>query len=430
MSAPESASSATSPFALSFERVTLESIAAPWKELEDINAEIQEKRRTAEKHAQVAADHLRAVSMINAEIQCLEHRFSSVMSSVVSERSRMQEKLRALVHEWERQSISTFDERTSQLQNAHSSEVSRLSERIARLERSTMEQQETIAALQLKNNNLQTMLHEYGLELSGPLMESLRARRLVLGKNGPADHATAANPVAPPNAPSVKSFIETETEELRGEVVRLQAELAASRAESRMRLGEVNALREASASFNAENAPALQPDHAFYHLSSRHSVASTSSMSANLMSASRQLFERTSSFQHHSDDFAAGQGRSLSIGMNLGTRRQQAGLPGVHVVDVVQHSPAAIAGIRSNDIVVSWNGKRVDRLEDIAAAVHCQPPDSALEIEFARPANSDALAPIDGSEVFTATMFVEGKLDGPHNLRRERYSSRERQRTE
>jgi hypothetical protein len=253
-----------------------------------------------------------------------------------------------------------------------------------------------------------------------------------------------------------------ETEHLRHEVTKLQADLAASKVESKMRLDELKVLRgvrdEVAASLTLQG------------LGGGRSVASTSNISAamTMTSAARAEEpaplsgshphqqrsplspERVSAFSfaaeqqpnqrrgsshahmnyssasaHGSQQHAVGPSPStpkpvhhVSLGLDLGTRRQQAGLRGVHVTDVVEGSSAHQAGIRRNNVLLAVAGKAVNSLEDVAGAVASVKPNSQVVVEYASSGHGGALG-----DVVRATILVAGYLNGPHNSRREVFRS-------
>ena len=467
-----------SPFALSFERITIESLAASWQELEALVKQLAEKRLLVEQHTKLAADHIRAVSMVNTEIDSLEKKFSSILAGMVAERTRVQDKLRGLVLEWERCSAQNYAERSKESQKAHEDELRQVRDKLEELQRERDSKDVLLLQVQQKNKDLELLLSEYGLSTTGPLVESLRARAVIAQQQGGAlspqpnmaslsgglnsNHysltETRKNSTlqqqhvmmrrssihVDPAASAAEREMIVESERLRLEVTKLQADLAASKAESRMRLDEVKALRAVRDESSPSQGGAGMP--AFYQLSGSgggpKSVASTSNMSAAAMSQSRHLFEEhgrmmTTSSSNYDDarrypnapqqvpvqqspKLSQKMSSHMSLGLDLGTRRQQLGLRGVHVTDVVEGSSAYNAGIRRNDVLLTVAGRPTDRLEDVAAAIGSVRPHSQLVIEYARqPAMT---SPIVGDPQ-RAVILVEGQLDGPHNTRREHFRS-------
>ena len=85
----------------------------------------------------------------------------------------------------------------------------------------------------------------------------------------------------------------------------------------------------------------------------------------------------------------------VSLGLTLSNRREQLGLPGVHVHRVAPNSPADLVGLRPNDIIVEWNPKvedgdgggqggvfQVHRLAHIEELVQMQATEGVSELEI------------------------------------------------
>lgn len=82
----------------------------------------------------------------------------------------------------------------------------------------------------------------------------------------------------------------------------------------------------------------------------------------------------------------------VSLGLTLSNRREQLGLPGVHVHRVAPNSPADLVGLRPNDIIVEWNPKvdgdgeggvfQVHRLAHIEELVQMQASEGVSELEI------------------------------------------------
>lgn len=460
------------PLNLSFERVAFESSAKTWQELDEVVRQLADKRALVEQHTTLAADHIRAVSMLNTEIDHLEKKFSLALTGMATERTRVQEKLRALVLEWERNYTQMFADKRREMETSHESTKQKMQDEIDALRADRDSKEHQLMEQQQKGTEVQMLLREYGLTTSGPLLESLRARQAMHSNDAVATfgspNATTQASAGGSGAVATSRFTQQQqhqlqvvaeqsmgaaAERLRHEVTKLQADLAASRAESRMRLDEVHALRSAR-----DDGPSLREQQhfgtssqastaAFYHLNSANgavshrSVATTSNVSANVMNSSRQLFEKqhsstsalwqqgteqahntkqVTSAAGHQNHYQHQQQQHVAVGIDLGTRRQQFGLRGVHVSDVVEHSPAFAAGIRKNDVILSWAGKATNRLEDVAAAAASVRPNAHLVIEYASQPqmNSTQLGP-----TLRASIAIEGKLDGPHNTRREHFRS-------
>jgi hypothetical protein len=491
--------SSPSSFALSFERITIESLAASWQDIEALVKQLAEKRGLVEQHTKSAAEHIRCIALVNGEIDCLERKFSSVLAGMVAERTRVQDKLRALVLEWERSSATSFSERAKEVQRCNEEELRRLRDSVDSLthDRDCKEQQ--LLSAQQRIKDMELLLGEYGLSCAGPLVESLRARAIIAQMNGASPQqqqqqqlgglirsaaTTEQQPGAAPTlsaaaagsspqqrhpqpnvlhrsssatAVTSSSFshqhyvsaadreMVAETERLRQEVTKLQADLAASKVESKMRLDEVKALRgvrdelamsvgrsgafessfgggkSAGTMSNVSATFASRHEDLFHHRGSTVTTTTateeqrrgSSYFSANVFGSTNAAYQHQ---QHQSPTKTASH---MSLGLDLGTRRQQAGLRGVHVTDVVDNSSAFHAGIRRNDVLLSVAGRTTNRLEDVAAAVASVKPHSQLTIEYARP--SGGLGAL--SESMKATIQVDGQLEGPHNTRREHFRS-------
>ncbi|MCL4146416.1 UNVERIFIED_CONTAM: hypothetical protein GTU68_015299 [Idotea baltica] len=71
---------------------------------------------------------------------------------------------------------------------------------------------------------------------------------------------------------------------------------------------------------------------------------------------------------------------------------------GVHVVEVIDGGPGALAGILVDDVIVKFNGEKTHRVEALKAAAGCQPPGKVVEVEVNR-----------GSVVETLKMTLGGE---------------------
>lgn len=457
MSAPSPDNNGSaSQFALSFERITVESLAIPWHQLEEVTEAIQQKRQQVEVHTESAMEHLRSIALLNGEVNALEKRFSSIMSTIVSERTRTQEKLRSLVMEWERKQVAQVGERVVASQAQHENEMAAAQDEVKRLKKALKEKSKQADDLQGRVNDMQAVLREHNLDAVGPLLQSLSAKRLnsstesskrdsrsntdaqVLNLSRENAMAFIANHEAGDRgvgSSAIHQQMLSETEELRGELVRLQAELAAAKRESKMRRDEIDALRYAKeetrgwmqaldprgtqsvagGGFSSASTVAsdVAPHQAFYQLHSGRSIATSSTAIGGQSVKGASLSTPP-----------AVQPSAVSVGLDLGTRRQQQGLSGVHVVSVAEGSPAYVAGIRPNDVIVAWSGRVVGKLEDIAAVTKSIGLSGSLEIHFIRPSSLSQRDELLGDEeIHVANIALDGRLDGPYNHRREHFSS-------
>lgn len=492
---------ATSQFALSFERVAVESLILPWHELELIHEKMREKRRLVEEHTTQAAEHLRSVALLNAELDSLEASFSAVMAAVVSERSRSQERLRSLVLEWERSHIQQSTDRSIEVQQQHAAEVDLLRKQLTSAQAEADAKQQRCDALSLRNQELQALMREYGLETTGPLVDALQGSRLLSPSTAAGKSSRKASLFLDPSAiggaddqaiaNAAYAKLSKETDQLRAEVLRLQADLSASKAESKVRRSEIEALRTAKEEWATITTAPLSAgeDHAFYRLQGggggggRISTASTASgvppyhTAASVVSSTRHSVTQSQSHQQQQQQYSSYHPQqhlsssssyidnrggaaaalasstakspqyqtnppqpneqpapSISVGLDLGTRRQHHGLSGVHIVGVLEGSPAWQAGIRPNDVLVGWAGHTIHQLEDVAAASRSLPKGLlALDVVVVR--NVKPLEELHhhagggggGSSANTITaqrtamvsIPLDGRLNGPYNSRRE-----------
>ena len=58
--------------------------------------------------------------------------------------------------------------------------------------------------------------------------------------------------------------------------------------------------------------------------------------------------------------------------------------PGALVVEAVPSAPAAEAGLRDGDVILSIDGRRVRDSDDVVAAIEDQRPGRRVEIEYRR----------------------------------------------
>ncbi|CUG51834.1 Hypothetical protein, putative [Bodo saltans] len=512
---------APNTLSLSFERLTVESLALPWHKLEEIHEAIHEKRRMVEQHTSVAMDHLRAVAVLNADIYSLEKEFSAVMSTVVAERSRSQDKLKTLVRQWEQTQASEENARATATAQQHQTALQAAKHDIKKLKKALDEKQNTLNAVQQQRDDMHHLLKEYNLDAAGPLLESIQSRRLekqreellhgsgsgeagntsvrperdvrvgsvfnttavttsttttgaaqakrrnTIGADatsftrdreinqGKLERSLAADTTLsslhPNDASAISASLHAGQQDATAEIVRLQGELAATRRESMLRKQEAEALRsireDSTAgllrSSSTRDGPAGLRGAAM--LSSSGSIAASDAVgpyasNRSVVSSSHHAMHQSRSLLR-SGRAGAGASSSVSVaehggsqwadhpvtlGLDLGTRRQQMGLAGVHVVDVVEGSPAHEAGLQPNDIIVAWAGRVVNRLDDVHAIVRfltSGPPLTTLDIRYLRPALSDASEadavhiPTD-DEIHLAVIDLDGRVDGPVHSRR------------
>lgn len=444
--------SAATALSVSFERLSVESLAIPWNRLESIHDAIHEKRRLVEQHTSTAMESLKCVSMLNSEINALEKEFSAVMSTIVTERTRTQEKIRTLIQEWEVGQSSAAGARETETQQQHAAQLHALQDEVRHLKKELRDKSKAFDVLQRKNDDLSTVLKEYRLDAVGPLLESIQGRKLAargakeaaaaalyaplenLSKSHGSFASSADRPkvshtatqdvsmsasswkFTSPQSSRHESFSAGVADEIvdgtRSEVLRLQGELAAARRDARMRREEVEALRSAKEDVSVLMAPA--PAAASY--SSSASVAASDAAFYHL--------------QQHATSTSNANGKGLqrdhpvAIGLDLGNRRQLQGLAGVHVVRVADGSPCDVAGMQENDVIVAWAGRLVNRIEDIAQATKALGSQSMLEIKYIRPRTAAAVgSALDMEDIQTAVVQLDGRLEGPYNGRRESYSA-------
>lgn len=457
---PQSPTERTAPsqFSLSFERVTVESLILPWNDVEHIHEQMREKRRQVHLHTQQAAEHLRAITLLQAELDSLEASFSATMAAVVAERSRSQERLRALVLEWERSQVQQAAERAVEVQQRHTTEMEQLKKKLAKVTSELESKQQRLDSVTARNQEMQALMQEYGLETSGPLVEALQAKRLL----SPSEKKDGRRPslfldqVSPQTTSSAAyAKLSKETDHLRAEVLRLQADLSAAKAESKVRRTEIDALRSTREEWSTlSTTPPPAEDHAFYRLQAGRGSASSVASGAPPYNAATSSSRYTTTtqqtttqhhqqHQHYTSSWNGGTEDpatpppppqphpgvstpppSISIGLDLGTRRQQQGLSGVHIVGVLEGSPSWLAGIRPNDVLVGWGGHTIHQLEDVGIASRSLPHGLvSLEVVFVRGVGFQEELQSGGSHhrSFVVSIPLEGKLSGPYNSRREAF---------
>jgi hypothetical protein len=505
-SAGEGQAAAPNTLSLSFERLTVESLALPWHKLEEIHEAIHEKRRMVEQHTSVAMDHLRAVAVLNADIYSLEKEFSSVMSTVVAERSRSQEKLKTLVRQWEQAQAAEEGARATAAAQQHQTALHAAKQDIKKLKKALDDKQSTLDAVQQQRDDMHHLLKEYNLDAAGPLLESIQSRRLtkqreeLLHSNGgePAGGTntsrldgsireqrstrkrslavadtttamTAASGVftrdreanqrkleeslaADPSLNSLQTSLHNNpaSSSLQGqhdataEIVRLQGELAATRRESMLRKEEADALRSGREDATAANRnTSSSRDGNLLGIRNAAVLSSSGSMAASDAVGPYGSTRSVVSSSHHAMHQSRGLLRSarsavtsstaeqqgawtehpVTLGLELGTRRQQQGLAGVHIVDVVEGSPAWEAGLQPNDIIVAWAGRVVNRLDDVHTIIRflsSGPSLASLDIRYLRPlaAESDAVHIPADDEIRVAMIDLDGRVEGPLHSRR------------
>src|SRR5690348_13252096 len=72
----------------------------------------------------------------------------------------------------------------------------------------------------------------------------------------------------------------------------------------------------------------------------------------------------------------------------LGLREER----GAIVMKVVTGSPAEKSGLKENDVIVSFNGRRVDSVRELQRLLNETPPDRAVQIEVVRGGSHQTLA--------------------------------------
>jgi serine protease Do len=89
---------------------------------------------------------------------------------------------------------------------------------------------------------------------------------------------------------------------------------------------------------------------------------------------------------------------------------------GALISQVEPESPAAKAGIRSGDVILSWNGKAVDAANSLPLAVAASKPGDKATVEVWRDGKRESLAvtvgemPADGAKVARGDAQPQGKL--------------------
>ncbi len=71
---------------------------------------------------------------------------------------------------------------------------------------------------------------------------------------------------------------------------------------------------------------------------------------------------------------------------------------GAMITDVVQESPSSKAGLKQGDIVVEFDGKKIDSIEDLIAAIRNKKVGDRIKVVFFR-----------GKEKRTAELVLEEK---------------------
>lgn len=96
-------------------------------------------------------------------------------------------------------------------------------------------------------------------------------------------------------------------------------------------------------------------------------------------------------------ELGAGEGGYLGVYLEEVTpeRSRELGLSeerGAIVMKVVADSPAAKSGIKENDVIVSFNGRRVDSVRELQRLLNETPPERSVQLEVVRAGSRQTLA--------------------------------------
>ena len=96
-------------------------------------------------------------------------------------------------------------------------------------------------------------------------------------------------------------------------------------------------------------------------------------------------------------ELGAGEGGYLGVYLEEVTteRAKELGLTeerGAVVMKVVAESPAAKSGLKENDVIVSFNGRRVDSVRELQRLLSETPPDRSVQLEVIRAGSRQTLA--------------------------------------
>jgi len=84
---------------------------------------------------------------------------------------------------------------------------------------------------------------------------------------------------------------------------------------------------------------------------------------------------------------------------------------GAYVADVVEDSPADEAGIKEGDVIIGFNGKRIDDPDDLTSAVRKVKPKTEVKVELMRKGEKMALTAVIGKmkNPLNAFAWMDGK---------------------
>lgn len=91
---------------------------------------------------------------------------------------------------------------------------------------------------------------------------------------------------------------------------------------------------------------------------------------------------------------------------------------GAYVADVAEDSPAEDAGIREGDVIVGFNGKRIDDPEDLTVAVRKVKPKTEVKVELVRKGEKMTLTAVVGKMKKSVNAFAWDLNDGVMHLDR------------
>ena len=350
--------SVSAEFALSFERIALESVSQHWNTLQAIQVSIDSKRSMQAQLSSEVVAAMKRISSLNDEAAALEAQFHAVLSTLCNDRTRTQDKLRMLVQEWEKSKVVEGTRREREIKREHDVLRRNLEAEVSRL---NLELHEKVELVALQRNEIHS-LNLHGTIAGGTSMTLLTSDNIEQHRN---ERTTVSD---------------------RMKTAELSTELAATKAESAQRLDRIKALEETMF---------VQPGD-----QNKGEVASSS-------------FFTLQKYQEGSTKERLGTPKLLTcIGLELSNRRQQVGLSGVYVKGVSEAGPAFQCGIRCGDVIVSWATRPVRSVEDIATCCRSFHPNSNLSIGFYvnPPMHSDLRLIPHHCPLRVATIFVENRL--------------------
>lgn len=453
-----------SAFMLSFEKIALEDVQKEWDDVEELREQLAQRRELAAAKNRHAQELLRAVDGINMEIATIEQKLSAALTIMVQKRRRSEASLRELVLQWEREKISDVASHDSSLKLAHREQVDGLTRKVNKLTEALEERDHVIAALRHEAAVQRELLSAAHAERSQ--MEK-RLERLTYDEH---HHLSSASPRSASVSVAKKSVTEavaadtssgniTGAEAMR--VAQLEAQVAALASTLKMKDSALEAVKSHLHQQQQQQHP-LQAHHFVVGNGGGAGGGGGGSVSSGSRSPSGGSTQQGATatadvYTTYSNDRGGGGGgvftssttasqRSVSaasssamtgtatsatnqlhpearnlLGLELTGRRQQRGLPGVHILDVLPGGPADEAGITasSGEVIVKWGGCPVNSLDDIHAASETIVPNSFLAIQLATPS---ATNPEVFDRVRDVRIFITGNV-GPHHHRTQRYTT-------